>query len=95
MFFIKNNDHNYWLNPITQMYDWLKTKTKNQKAALDVAICFYQNFLVSFDILFNSKNEPKTVLFKCLKIVSEVGKVAKCMPYLQCFHVQRHLFYIS
>jgi len=31
------------------------------RAALDVAICFYQNFLVSFNILFNSKNEPKTI----------------------------------
>ena len=30
------------------------------QAALDVAICFYQNFLVYFNILFNSKNEPKT-----------------------------------
>ena len=26
MFFIKNNDHNYWLNPITQMYDLFKEK---------------------------------------------------------------------
>jgi hypothetical protein len=31
----------------------------NSKAALDVAICVYQNFLVSFNILFNSKKEPK------------------------------------
>jgi hypothetical protein len=33
----------------------------NSKAALDVVICFYQNFSVSFDILFNSKNEPKKI----------------------------------
>jgi hypothetical protein len=26
MFFIKNNDHNYLLNPITQMYDLFKEK---------------------------------------------------------------------
>ena len=30
MFFIKNNDHNYWLNPITQMYDLFKEKDKKK-----------------------------------------------------------------
>ena len=30
MFFIKNNDHNYWLNPITQMYDLFKEKDQKK-----------------------------------------------------------------
>ena len=29
--FIKNNDHNYWLNPITQMYDLFKEKDKKNQ----------------------------------------------------------------
>jgi hypothetical protein len=30
MFFIKNNDHNYLLNPITQMYDLFKEKDQKK-----------------------------------------------------------------
>ena len=34
------------------------------------------------------------VVFLCLNIALEVEKVAKCMPYLKYFQLQRYFFYI-
>ena len=44
-------------------FDGLKRDSwlSNSKGALDMPICFYQNFLVSFNILLENKNESKTI----------------------------------
>jgi hypothetical protein len=57
-------------------------------------ICYAAGLLQYSKSVWSKVGTPTVYIFincKCIKIVSAVEKVAKCTPYLQCFHFQVYI----